>query len=120
MTYPEVKQLVESFGLPYAYYEFPQDQHTVQAPPFVCFFFGSSDDFFADNSNFQPIRQLHIELYTDRKAFDLEAEFEERLRALELPYYKEPTYLKEERMHMTSYEMNVVITTDKKEDTPNA
>lgn len=118
MTYQEVNQLVASFGLPYSYYQF--EQNTAQAPPFVCFFFGSSDDLYADDANYQPIRTLHIELYTDRKAFDLEAQFEARLEALELPYYKEETFLTDQRMHMTSYEMEVVITTDEKEEPPHA
>lgn len=114
MTYQEVKELVESLGLPYCYYQFPQD--TGQAPPFLCFFFGSSDDLYADDRNFQRIRGLSIELYTDRKAFDLEEEIESRLEALDLPYYKEETFLDKERMHMTTYEMDVVITSDKEED----
>lgn len=111
MTYQAVKDLVASFGLPYTYYQFPQG--TAQAPPFLCFFFGPSDDMFADNQNFKRIRQMNLELYTDRKAFDLEEEIESRLEALHLPYYKEGTFLDKERMHMTSYELEVVIDNDK-------
>ena len=113
MTYEEVKSLVESFGLPYSYYQFPQD--TDREPPFLCFFFGSSDDLYADDHNFQRIRGLSIELYTDRKAFDLEEEIESRLEVLHIPYYKEEVYLDKERMHMTSYEMDVVITSKEEE-----
>lgn len=114
MTYHEVNELVASFGLPYSYWQFPQD--TGRAPPFLCFFFGSSDDFFADDHNFQRIRGLHLELYTDRKAFDLEEEIEGRLEAMDIPYYKEETFLEKERMHMTSYDADLVITSDKEED----
>ena len=113
MTYQEVKDLVASFGLPYTYYQFPQN--TKQVPPFVAFFFTGSDDLYADDKNFQRIRHLNIELYTDRKAFDLEEAFESRLEALSLPYYKEETFLDKEHMHMTTYEMELVITTDKEE-----
>lgn len=115
MTYQEVNELVASFGLPYSYWQFPQE--TDRAPPFLCFFFGSSNDFYADNHNFQPIRGLHFELYTDRKAFDLEEEIEGRLDALDIPYYKEETFLEKERMHMTSYDMDLVITSQKEETT---
>lgn len=114
MTYQEVNELVASFGLPYSYWQFQQD--TRRAPPFLCFFFGSSDDMYADNRNFQRIRGLHLELYTDRKAFDLEEEIEGRLEALDIPYHKEETFLEKERMHMTSYDADLVITSDKEED----
>lgn len=111
MTYQEVEALAAGFGLPHTYYQFPKN--TVQAPPFLCFFFGPSDDVYADDQNFKRIRQLSIELYTARKAFDLEEEIESRLEALHLPYYKEETFLDKEQMHMTSYEMEVVIDHDK-------
>lgn len=117
MTYQDVRALVESFSLPCAYYQFPAD--TAQPPPFLCWFFSGSDDFFADDRNYQRIRQLNLELYTARKAFDLEEEIESRLEALNVPYYKEEVYLDKERMHMTSYEMALVINTQK-EVVPNA
>lgn len=116
MTYKEVRTLVESFGLPCAYYQFAHD--TAQPPPFLCYFFSNSDDFYADNENYKRIRLLSIELYTDRKAFDLEEEIESRLEVLNLPYYKEESFLDKERLHMTSYEMEVVINSEE-EEKPN-
>lgn len=113
MTTQEVKSLVESFGLPYAYRQF--DGETAVAPPFLCFFFGASDDFTADDCNYQPIRNLSLELYTDHKDFELEAMIESRLTQLSLPFEKEETFLTDQRMHMTSYEMEVVITTETEE-----
>ncbi len=113
MTTREVNELMAGFGLPYAYYQF--EQNTVQAPPFLAFFFGRSDDFQADNRNFQPIRELNIELYTERKDFGLEEKLESRFSELELPYDKEETYLDKERMHMTLYTMDVIITPEKEE-----
>ena len=37
MTQISVAEMIESIGLPYAYYQFDED--TAQAPPFVVFFF---------------------------------------------------------------------------------
>lgn len=113
MTYQDVKELVKSVGLPYAYYQFPQG--TGQSPPFSCYFFNSSDDFEADNRNYQPIRTLHLEIYTDQKDFDLEMQVEALLNERDLPYYKEETYIKDQRLYMTSYEMEVYITAPKEE-----
>ena len=62
MTLEQVKDMVESIGLPYAYFQFTDD--SAQAPPFICFFYVNSDDLYADDSNYQDIRRLNIELYT--------------------------------------------------------
>lgn len=113
MTYQEVKELVAGIGLPYAYYQFPDG--TGQIPPFVCWFFAGSDDFEADDRNYQPIRTLNLEIYTDQKDFDLEMEVEALLDERDLPYYKEETYIKDQRLFMTSYEMEVYITKQKEE-----
>ena len=108
MTYADAKDLVESFGLPCAYYQF--EGNTGQAPPFLCWYFSISDDFFADNKNYQKTPTLHIEHYADQKDFDMETAIETRLQALEIPYYKECTYIKDQRLYMTAYESDIYLT----------
>lgn len=108
MTYKEIATMVESIGLPYAYYQFPEG--TDQACPFICFFLDSSNDFAADNTNYQKIRSLNIELYTDNKDFTLEQTVEDILSGSGLVYYREETYLDSERMFMVSYETEILIT----------
>ena len=108
MTYREVKTMVESIGLPFAYYQFTND--TAVAPPFICFYFDESDDEPADNMNWAKIRTLYIELYTDEKDFELESTVEAVLAANGQFYTRSETYLDSERMMMVAYEMQVVIT----------
>ena len=108
MTYREVKTMVESIGLPFAYYQFTND--TAAAPPFICFYFDESDDEPADNTNWAKIRTLYIELYTDEKDFELESTVEAVLATNDQFYTRSETYLDSERMMMVSYEMQVVIT----------
>lgn len=107
MTYLEVSEMVKSIELPYAYYQFPEG--TGQALPFVCFFYSSTDDVFADNSNYKRITTLNIELYTAEKDFDLEAKVEKTLGEKNLTYYKEENYIDSEKMWQIAYEMEVVI-----------
>ena len=95
MTYKEVATMVASIGLPYAYYEFPEG--TQQTPPFVVFFYTSSDDVYADDSNYQRILRLNIELYTSEKDFTTEATVEGILTNNNLTYYKEENYIYSER-----------------------
>ena len=90
MTYKQVAEMVGTIGVPYAYYQFPNN--TGIAPPFVCFYFDSSNDFAADNVNYQRIRPLSIELYTDNKDFTLEQTVENVLNQNGL-VYKNPRFL---------------------------
>ena len=108
MTYKQVAEMVGSIGVPYAYYQFPNN--TGIAPPFVCFYFDSSNDFDADNTNYQRIRPLSIELYTENKDFTLEQTVENVLNQNGLVYSREETYLDSERMYMVTFMTEIIIT----------
>ena len=56
MTYQEINTLIESIGVPSAYYQFTAD--TVVPPPFICFYFDVDNDLYADNVNYQKITSL--------------------------------------------------------------
>ena len=107
MTLQEVDNMVKSIGLPYAYFQFPEG--TGQAPPFICFFYTNSDDLFADNSNYQDIRRLNIELYTSTKDFALEKTIEDTLKLNGFTYYREENFIETEKIWQIAYEMEVMI-----------
>ena len=107
MTYKEIASMIDSVGLPSAYYQFPDA--TPQAPPFICFLYPRNDDLYADDSNYQTIVQLVVELYTDTKDFELEAVVEAVLATHGLTWSKESGYLDGEKMQMTTYSMEVLI-----------
>lgn len=107
MTLQEISSMVESIGLPYAYYQFSKGSPV--SPPFICFFYPNNDDLKADNINYSSINALSIELYTDEKRFDLEAAVESVLTANGLAYSKEESYIDSERMFQIAYDMEVVI-----------
>lgn len=106
MTYEEIAQMIESIGLPYAYYQFPDD--TQQAPPFICFLY-DYDDIYADDSNYVKRVVLTVELYTDTKDIPLESAVEAVLDENEMTWSKESTFIDSERMWQTSYTMEVFI-----------
>lgn len=108
MTYKQVATMIAGIGLPYAYYQFPEG--TAQACPFICFYFTNSNDLAADDTNYQKIRPLAIELYTDNKDFTTEAAVESALNRNGLVYAREETYLDSERMYMVTYTTEIVIT----------
>ena len=107
MTHKEIATMVKSMGLPFAYYQFPEG--TAQKLPYICFFYTYTDDVYADNSNYQRIETLNIELYTKNKDFDLEAVVETTLEANGLTYSKEDSYIDGEKMWQIAYEMEVLI-----------
>ena len=108
MTYQQVAAMVRSIGVPYAYYQFPDG--TGQACPFICFFFSDSNDLAADDTNYQKIRTLNIELYTDNKDFALEGTVETVLNSNGLVYDRTEEYLDSERMFMVVYTTDILIT----------
>lgn len=108
MTYEDVAKMVESIGVPFAYYQFPEG--TEQACPFVCFYFSGSNDLAADNTNYQRIRPLIIELYTDNKDFTLEATVEAVLNQNGLVYAREEAFIDSEKMNMVTYTTEIIIT----------
>ena len=107
MTYKELSTMIETIGLPFAYYQFPEG--TSQAPPFVVFFYSNIDDLYADESNYQRIVTLNIELYTAEKDFEHEAAVEAVLAENNLTYYKEENYINSEKLYQIAYEMEVII-----------
>lgn len=110
MTYKQIAQMVASIGVPYAYYQFPNN--TPQNPPFICFFYTQNNDVVADDSNYQKVERLAVELYTDNKDFSLESAVENALTANGLVYTREETHLDSERMYEVIFTTEIVINTE--------
>lgn len=108
MTFKDIVSLIESFGLPYTYYQW--EEGTDQKLPFIVFYYTGSDDLSADNINYVKIRDLVIELYTSVKDFELEEQIEDALTAAGMFYAKEETRIDSEQMYEVLYSMQVVIT----------
>ncbi len=107
MTIRDIRNIVDSIGIPFAYYQFPEG--TEQPTPFICFYFTDSDDLIADNTNYTKIRQLVIELYTDEPDFALESDIESELSSNELVYAKNAAYIDSEKMWQIAYTTEVVL-----------
>lgn len=108
MTYQSIATMLNSVGIPTAYHHF--DEGSGQEPPFICFFYESSADMYADDSNYQKIENLVVELYTDNKNFALEQRLESVLRDAGLTWSRDETYISTERMYEVVYNIVVIIT----------
>ena len=107
MTYEEVASMISAVGVPYAYHHF--DEGSGQQPPFITFYYDGDNDLKADNVNYQKVRPLTIELYTDNKEFELEEAVESLLSAHDLAYSRTEEYIDSERMYMVAYYTEVII-----------
>lgn len=105
MTYKQVKTLLSTTNLPVVYYQWPEGQ--APEPPYLIFYYPGDNDFIGDNSNYQKIRELTVELYTDQKDFALEETVEGVLSGMVYSRYE--TYIDDERMFLVTYEMEVII-----------
>lgn len=107
MTYEEISNMIKSFGLPYAYYQFPEGTATV--PPFICFYYEGNNDLIADNINYAKVEHLVIELYTPTKDFALETLIGATLNEKEIPYTRYESYIDSEKLYMNTFESEVYI-----------
>ena len=100
-------EIAEGVNIPVAYYEF--EQATEKGPPFICYFEAGSDDVMADNVNYQRVRSMIVELYTDYKDFALEKKVEDAFITNGIKFSKSEAYISSEKMFQITYSMEVVI-----------
>lgn len=108
MTTEQIADMIAEVGIPYAYYEFPDDVE--RELPLIAFMFTENNDFIADNQNYTDTRELVIELYTREKDFALEQSIRTLLNTHSMPFYQQSEYLNDERCWITTFTTEVVIT----------
>lgn len=105
MSYEEIKEMLEGLGLPVAYHHFAEGE--APEPPFLVYLTPGSHNFAADGKVYFKVKQLDVELYTDKKdpvlEERLEAVFDDRF----LFYEKSETYIESEKLYEVLYEMEV-------------
>ena len=106
MTYENVIEMLEEAGLPLAYDHFAEGESP--EPPFLIFLFPGTVNVFADDTVYQKIDELNIELYTDKKDPETENLIEDILIAHELPYEKSEVWIESEKMYEVLYQTQMI------------
>ena len=106
MTKAEVRVLIESIGLPYAYHQFAEGESP--RPPFIVYLYPRSNNFSADNMAYAKADNLQIELYTRKRDFAVESEIEEKLDGKSLFYNKSEVYISTEGLFEVIYELEMI------------
>lgn len=104
MTQAELYQELSKIGYPLAYSHFEEYQET----PYMVYLFSYSSDLIADNRNYKDISNFSIELYTDKKDLVAEKKVEDKLKELELPYFKSETWIESESVFQVLYEIQLI------------
>lgn len=110
MTRAEFAEIIDGIGLPWCYYQFDlTDGEAPPVPPYIVYFYPSSNDMYADGLNYQKINGTMVELYTKTKDFALEDSIEAALTSAGLSWSKEENYIESERLYMVAYDLEVLI-----------
>ncbi|MDE5770667.1 MAG: hypothetical protein K2I06_03405 [Ruminococcus sp.] len=105
MTYEEINEMLLETGLPFAYHHFAEGESP--EPPFLIFLSTGENTFSADNLMYHSFKELDIELYTNEKSPETEAEIERILKQHHIFYDKTETWIESEKLYEILYEMEV-------------
>ena len=105
MTYEEIVSMLSELEIPLAYHHFAEGESP--DPPFLIYLSPGSHNFGADGKVYHKIKQLDIELYTDKKEPQLEERLENALDASGIFYEKTETYIESEKLYEVLYETEV-------------
>lgn len=107
MCREKLEAILEDLGIPYRYFMFEKKEAV--EPPFLVWYLPGTRNFSADGKVYCQISKLNLELYTDKKDFELERKLETILKEEELFWNKTEGFLDDEQMYEVLYEMEVVI-----------
>ena len=105
MTLNELVSVLRETGYPVAYSHFDDDPPSI---PFITYLEFDSDNFHADNKTYQQVKNINIELYTNKKDLEAEQTLENLLDANDIPYETSETYIESERLFQKIYEIGVI------------
>lgn len=105
MSFEEIMEMLQSLGIPVAYHHFAEGEGP--EPPFVVYLSPGSNNFSADGQVYFKVKQLDIELYTDRKDAAMEEQLEAILDAHGFFYDKTESFIESEKLYEVLYEMEV-------------
>lgn len=105
MTIEDFVGILDGTGITFAYDHFAEGESP--EPPFICYLLPGSDNFAADGQVYFRISEVRVELYTDRKAPEVEAKVEAVLDAAGIFYNKSEVWIQSEKLYEVLYSMEV-------------
>ena len=103
MELSELKTALDATGYPVAYHHFEEAQEL----PFIVYLESETSNFLADNTVYEKVRNIEVELYTDKKDLAAEAAIEAVFKANELPWQAAEFWIESEKLYQRIYEIGV-------------
>ena len=103
MELNQLKDVLDTVGIPVVYHSFQSSGQKVQQPPYIVYLYVNSDNFGADDKVYCKQNIVHVELYTKYKDMQLENKLEEAFDNSFIYYEKTELYIKEELMFEILY-----------------
>ena len=94
-------ELMAEIDIPSAYDHFAEGESP--DPPFITYLLPRSNNFSADGRVYLRVTEVHIELYTDEKNPEVEAQVEAVLDAHEIFYDKSEVWIETEKLYEVLY-----------------
>lgn len=103
MTFDDLKPLLESTGIPFAYHHWEKPPK----PPFGVYLSTGTDNFGADDKTWAVVEGAAIELYTVGRDRESMTKIERALDSAEIYWDRDTVYIEELRLYQTRYEIEV-------------
>lgn len=103
MTLAELKKILNETGLRVAYSHF----NSPVEPPFITYLVNNNPNFIADNKVYHKIKDVTIELYTDKKDEATERILESLLDEYDIPYKPYEFFIDSEKLFQKNYEVRL-------------
>ena len=101
--------ILKETNLPVTYSHFNETStNPVPDPPFITYIEDPSSNMFADNKVHKQVKNVRIELYTNKKDLEAEAKIEALLDENELPYETDETFIESEQLFQKIYEVGLI------------
>lgn len=94
-------ELIKQIDLPFAYDHFAEGESPT--PPFLLYLLPRSHHFKADGGVYLKVNVVHLELYTDKKAIDVEKRVEDSLDSYSIVYDKSEVWIESEKLYEVLY-----------------
>ena len=94
-------ELMADIPIPSAYDHFAEGESP--EPPFITYLMPRTNNFSADGRVYLRVTEVHIELYTDEKNPEVEAQVEAILDAHEIFYDKTEVWIETEKLYEVLY-----------------
>ena len=105
----ELMKQISNLGYPVAYHQFINTEgQPIPNPPFVIYLEEDSENFGADNKVWMKRIPYQIELYTDIRRFDIEAEIEKVFDDNNIFYETQPFHIESEQMYQMIYYITLI------------